>query len=544
MKKLKFSLGLVAITISAISQNWTTSSLNSFAAGVTPRIGTSSESPMAFWTSGSARMTLATDGSLKINDLAGSGDRILVVDANGTLKTANYSSPTSCNSVLPWFLGGNTVTNGLHTIGTCNDVDFILKANNNPALFIKGDGKIGIGINNSSPGAQLDIWDPLNSNPNHFRIHGDVDGTVESTGNISLWMDGTFSIRRGTINPLNIAGNPFYIDANDLTHMSSASISANLAVGVYLDVYGNTKVSGKVGIGGSVGTEQLEVIGTTKITGNVGIGAAPGTEKLEVTGNTKITGKVGIGGSPTSQELEVTGNTKITGNLGVGAANPLEKFHVSGGNARFDGRIGINTPATAAYNLEISDPAEAWLMIGSSSSLPQQLHGAKLGVGNPLNTYLFRVDDTQDAIGHISRRLTVGQEDIINFHMTGWGPQYAQAWVGKRPPSNVHPDFNFAAEKIVATSIHVVSGNGWADYVFADDYQLPKLYDVELFYKTNKHLPEIPSAKDVEEKGIDVGEMNKLLLKKVEELTLYLVEQQKKHEELEKQVRELKLLSK
>ncbi len=72
------------------------------------------------------------------------------------------------------------------------------------------------------------------------------------------------------------------------------------------------------------------------------------------------------------------------------------------------------------------------------------------------------------------------------------------------------------------------------DYVFATDYKLPNLKDVELYYKANKHLPEIPSEKEIKDKGINVGEMNILLLKKVEELTIYVVELKKEVEAFKK----------
>lgn len=94
-----------------------------------------------------------------------------------------------------------------------------------------------------------------------------------------------------------------------------------------------------------------------------------------------------------------------------------------------------------------------------------------------------------------------------------------------------------------------VSTQNWADFVFANDYQLPLLANVETFIKENKHLPEIPSEKDVKEHGIDLGQMNAKLLQKVEELTLYLIEQSKKNDvqseqinQLEKEVKELKSL--
>ncbi|MCV9387468.1 hypothetical protein [Reichenbachiella ulvae] len=76
-----------------------------------------------------------------------------------------------------------------------------------------------------------------------------------------------------------------------------------------------------------------------------------------------------------------------------------------------------------------------------------------------------------------------------------------------------------------------VSGN-WPDYVFADDYQLTTLEETAAYIEENHHLPEIPSAAEMEANGVELGEMNMLLLKKIEELTLHVIEQQKQIEEL------------
>ncbi|WP_276381623.1 tail fiber protein [Flavobacterium sp. H4147] len=70
------------------------------------------------------------------------------------------------------------------------------------------------------------------------------------------------------------------------------------------------------------------------------------------------------------------------------------------------------------------------------------------------------------------------------------------------------------------------------DYVFKNDYNLKSLQEVENYIKENSHLPEIPSAKEFEKNGINVSEMNMNLLKKIEELTLYAIEQQKKSDML------------
>ena len=67
-----------------------------------------------------------------------------------------------------------------------------------------------------------------------------------------------------------------------------------------------------------------------------------------------------------------------------------------------------------------------------------------------------------------------------------------------------------------------------ADFVFAEDYNLPKLEEVEKHIKEKKHLPEIASAKEMEKEGVNVGEFQIKLLQKIEELTLYSIEQNKK----------------
>ncbi|RDI05825.1 hypothetical protein [Flavobacterium sp. AG291] len=83
--------------------------------------------------------------------------------------------------------------------------------------------------------------------------------------------------------------------------------------------------------------------------------------------------------------------------------------------------------------------------------------------------------------------------------------------------------------------------NTWADYVFEDSYKLPTLEEVEKHIKEKGHLIDIPSAKEVEVKGIDLGDMNRLLMQKVEELTLYMIEQNKVNE---KQAQVIELLEK
>ncbi|MFC3198172.1 hypothetical protein ACFOET_11175, partial [Parapedobacter deserti] len=79
------------------------------------------------------------------------------------------------------------------------------------------------------------------------------------------------------------------------------------------------------------------------------------------------------------------------------------------------------------------------------------------------------------------------------------------------------------------------------DYVFEPGYELQALADVEAYVKKHKHLPEIPSAKNIERDGLNLAEMNLLLLKKIEELTLHLIENEKSERTIREELQATKL---
>ena len=116
---------------------------------------------------------------------------------------------------------------------------------------------------------------------------------------------------------------------------------------------------------------------------------------------------------------------------------------------------------------------------------------------------------------------------ILNVNQNG------QVTIGLRHPAVAHSDALFGVDgKAIFTSVWVTQ-TSWADDVFKPNYQLPDLSYVETYYSNNQHLPNIPSEKEVLENGVNVSDMQKLLLQKIEELTLYTVD-------LNKQVKQLK----
>lgn len=93
--------------------------------------------------------------------------------------------------------------------------------------------------------------------------------------------------------------------------------------------------------------------------------------------------------------------------------------------------------------------------------------------------------------------------------------------------------------KILATEIEVLLQTAWPDYVFKDEYKLAPLSEVENFIQEKGHLPGVPSATEISKDGINLGQMDAILLQKIEELTLHMIELEKKNELLKQQIIDL-----
>lgn len=105
------------------------------------------------------------------------------------------------------------------------------------------------------------------------------------------------------------------------------------------------------------------------------------------------------------------------------------------------------------------------------------------------------------------------------------------------------PNYIFYVRKGIKAEqvkVEIASANGWADYVFKKDYKLNSLETVEKHIDEKGHLPNIPSAKEVKENGINLGEMDAKLLEKIEELTLYVIQLNKDVKQLRGENKELK----
>ncbi len=127
--------------------------------------------------------------------------------------------------------------------------------------------------------------------------------------------------------------------------------------------------------------------------------------------------------------------------------------------------------------------------------------------------------------------------DDSSIHFAAPNAENTKVGIGT---SNIPSGYMLAvAGDVVANLVKVELQGAWPDYVFGDEYDLMSLTELNEYIRKNKHLPGIPDAQTIEEQGIDLGEMNILLLKKVEELTLYAIDQEKRMKEQDVTLKDL-----
>lgn len=316
---------------------------------------------------------------------------------------------------------------------------------------------------------------------------------------------------------------------------------------------------------------------------NNGGGVNPGWAKQVVTaygaGNTYPVGttfmRFQTGGTTwTPWAVLITANTE--GHVGVGTITPHTTlavnsdytfpFHSSGssqvagvgiGGVNGVGVIqGYNSDFSATNNVCLQ-PTAGHVSIGTTSvsnaqgwARVMQLHGATDA------KFLVTTDAVKGGIyshnsweGLACVKIGTESEHPVVL-MAGYGRDAmfintnGNIGIGTHAPG----DYRLAVEGILGARKIKVTQAAWADYVFDSCYQLKPLNQVEQYIQENKHLPDVPSAATVDKEGIDVGDSQALLLKKIEELTLYIIQQNKEikaqHEEIKELKQEMKALKK
>jgi hypothetical protein len=593
----------VNLTASSYSNGYNISCSSCFNGSVTTTV-TGGTSPYAYLWKGNGSTSGQTTPNLSA---LGQGDYgVIVTDQNGCKTDGRtfLSEPPSTG----WDKNGNTGDN-TNFLGTTNNAPLILKTNNTEQFRIAENGNIGVGIAN--PAYKLQVNGNTNVNGDVISegslfFAGDKKiSYLPGTSSTSAIM--AFGAPPRPIGPCYTPPDPATTSWNQFTGVIQSYNSFTGTTDVMNMGFDGT--NGIIDLDGPV-TSKIMInskcsheVQISNIGGKVVIGGGNGGD-IELlgglNGDIKIghntnTGKIKIASGASSGDVSIS--TGTLSKTGVGTNSPYGKFEIFNDNA---------TPVTMSISRQESSSiirrmiVEPKLNGGDYNYLTQPgdmgmfwTDGTPEGSPNTTGFVLGRWGGTGSDYPFCGLRMTkegfigigVAQPnamvDINNGEYSG-GPGVRNP-IGLKITStySVNPDIAvgvlcqmgnnnnktistgktdgttytenfvvFADGHVRARDIRVTLQSPFPhpDYVFEKDHQLMKIEDLEAFVKKNKHLPSIPSAADVKANdGINLGEMSEKQLEKIEELTLYIIELNKKVNELantvETQKKEIENLS-
>jgi hypothetical protein len=414
--------------------------------------------------------------------------------------------------------------------------DLILQYN---VLSSVADGNVGIGVPAPSQKLSLDggiglytspttLYGKIDNYSNNLRINAvlpNSNGTSNPAKDLilqynNIGIQDAGNIGMGVAAPegkLHIAGNNATRVVLGRSH-TSGGYSA-LYMGTSALSNGYAYLQGVRSGGTAVGDIIMNELG-----GNVGIGVTTPEAKLHInsTGNPVkfVLGQSHTSGGYTALYMGTSalsngygyiqgvksggtavGNiimNELGGNIGVGTNNPLARLHMDGsGELIRVGSIGGNYTQIWHDGFQFFNNAQAKFFIEQTGDNLRIIPNASLPNGNLI------LDGTQVTIGQIAPA-------------TGYKLS--------------------VAGKAICEELKVQLNSAWPDYVFKNNYKLKSFDELRAFINTNNHLPNIPPAAELEKNGMEVGDMQKRMMEKIEELTLYILEIESELKEVKKKL--------
>jgi hypothetical protein len=436
---------------------------------------------------------------------------------------ANTASPGGWVSSNPIAIAKSAITTdyfGFHMYGTTNAQSIAegTAVTLSEYFTVRESGNVGIGVGN--PAAKLEV-------------NGSISSSMGSGAKFTLFDNN--STRNNRIE--------LYADANGANILSTYSTGGSKAINFNSASTTVMKIAdnGNVGIGTIDPLYKLDIRGESYSQGHTIQAYSP---TLTLKRNTTTGGYVqGIqtqqqdgtnnwffGNHSTSDFRISKGDFSApklivtdTGNVGVGIVNPSTKLEV------------YNTAGQGHLTLLGNDDSSQEL---SRISLDYKIQGVDHVIGRISSFYQTQTNNGSGGLrffsryqGSLNEAMRLDSNGNIGIGTTS--PTAKLEVVGKSSfTDNMKVNAKIEAKEIKVTLTPT------ADFVFEEDYNLPKLEEVEKHIKEKKHLPEIASAKQMEKEGVNVGEFQIKLLQKIEELTLYTIEQNKKIEAQNKQILE------
>lgn len=574
--------------LSASSTTWTTTGTDAHYTGGNVGIGTPTPSSQLHVSSPS--QTIA-----RIENTGGGGSMLDLKNLTRQWLIISDDAPDQ--------LRFRDATTGVDRLVIDNQGDVgIRSADPDEALHIAGEPNPAFKLESSAPSNPYGLLQFVGSGtvPTGMRLY---DGTAYSmywnNGKVGIGVtDPQVALDvAGTIHARNDASSDFYAlqlrrGQSNLSYPALFSETTNGTLILAGDTYGN----------GTVALNQQVGIGTTSASHQLTIDADANTPKRgvlltqnngSITSEWKTSGGGGTGISSSDAFNIFTGGSAFPansrmyitagGNVGIGTTTPGARLDLGGANGHhfllhpssyFGGPIISNPGGNLSFN---ANNVLRFSTGGTESGLTNDViermriaANGNVGIGTTSPNYKLEVAGT--GYNFVSRAETAGAQNLIagladdgqfiwqlgkdvsdngylqvfdgmqaqQVAITSSGDSYfngGNVGIGTtNPTSKLAVDGTITSKEVVVT----VDQAAWPDYVFADDYALRSLDEVEQFIEQEGHLPEVPSAQQVAQAGVAMGEMQATLLQKIEELTLYLIDMKQEVDSLRAELKAVK----
>lgn len=478
-------------------------------------------------------MTITKDGNIGIT-----GNTTPVVPLSFSSTTGNKISLFGSTTTSHYGLGVQSALLQMYTNVSAADIAFGYGSSTSftENMRIKGTGNVGIGTNN-----------PSNLLTVSFNGQGITQQSSDASTKIGFYTGGNAAYLQ------TVTNHPIYFATNNGTAQMTLSTTGNLGLEA------NTTPAIPLSFGNNVGN-KIALYGNS-VTSNYGLGIQGSLLQMY---SSVVSADIAFGyGSSTSftENMRIRGN----GNVGIGNTTPTDKLQISTSSG--NSGLSVTQSGSGLGGYFYANTGNALYAFNSSATQPvaffqgttalAALGNVGIGVTNPAfyldmkgrarlrndgattpGIWFNKPDETQGSF--------IGQYDANNFGI--WGPGASGNWnflfdgsdgtlrIGTTQKATGY--LVNVGGKVIAEEVRVQLRASWPDYVFGKNYKLLPMHDLEKFINQNKHLPGIPAAAEIDHKGIDLGDMQKKMMEKIEQLTLYIIDQDKRIELLEKKISE------
>ncbi|HEX2847119.1 MAG TPA: hypothetical protein VHN59_11265 [Chitinophagaceae bacterium] len=422
-----------------------------------------------------------------------------------------------------WNVTGNSGTTSSNFVGNTDSVALIFRTNNlERGRITPNEGNLLLGVTTNA-GYKLDVNGGMRASTN-ASIHGFIIGRPNSTDNFIIGNNvlpnittgirniaiGTNAGRYNKTGSNNVAiGNEAMNNVDDTAMIGGTAVGSSTRVTSYY--------------GSSFGSFALAGIYGTAV-GSSASASAQSTVAIGRLSEANLRGAIALGAE---SKVNHTGGIAIGNGLQTTGLYQLLIGHTSPGYGTRDVYIGGGVTQTLASNY-------GPLTIQPTGQIGTNQTGQTIRIATGKGTGTGTSGDI-----HFMTSVPRSSGDTLQSIATAMILKGSTGNVGIGTIKVADTAYKLFVEKGIRTRKVKVDISSWPDYVFDEQYKLQDLAELETYVRKNKHLPEVPSAQEVEREGVNLGDNQAILLKKIEELTLHLIEMNQRVIEMDKRVQQL-----